>query len=256
MNDVVGHRLRELVRRWGTTACREARRFEGLLRDACPDHPLECNVLILALKLQIPSELHDAAVPLDTAAAGRLAGRLTGQFAVAPDAAAWAVRTWALALDVPLPLAPVAPAAPPTATTGKKPAASFDSLLDRATAMRMYGRWDAALLAAEALVEHYPAAMEGYYARALVFNEKGNSTGDLSHFRRAVADLTRAIELGAAGHADPDDLASAYYNRGTIRFDDLGEVGPAVEDINRALALRPDQPGAREALKRIALRRR
>src|SRR5918998_3222507 len=101
MNDAPRQTLRELIARHGPGLCSDARRCEGLLRDLCGEHRREINILVSALKERVPLDLLAAqsAMPRGLLAA-RLAKRLEDQLALTPEAARWAVDSWALALGV------------------------------------------------------------------------------------------------------------------------------------------------------------
>lgn len=93
--------LRRIVAKYGSDLGGNARRSEGLLKDLCGEYRREINVLTNAI---------DERVPLDLMAAGksvprellltRLARRLEDNLGLTPEAAVWAVDSWALALGV------------------------------------------------------------------------------------------------------------------------------------------------------------
>ena len=98
--DVVREKLCELVVRFGTSVCEEVPRCEGLLRDLCPGHRAEVNLLVTALRERVVSELVKPAssgVPVEFLL-GRLGKRLEEEHGLTADAARWAVESWALAL--------------------------------------------------------------------------------------------------------------------------------------------------------------
>lgn len=101
MNDAPRQTLRALVARHGPGLCSDARRCEALLRDHAGAHRREVNTLVSALKERVPLDLLAAqsAMPRSLLVA-RLAKRLEDQLALTPEAARWAVDSWALALGV------------------------------------------------------------------------------------------------------------------------------------------------------------
>jgi len=83
---------------------RESKRCEGLLRDYFgKTHTRELNILLLALKEQVPQSLdsHKAhlGIPLQSIMM-RLERRLTNHYGIEKDLANWAVTSWAVALEL------------------------------------------------------------------------------------------------------------------------------------------------------------
>jgi hypothetical protein len=116
MNAVARQTLMELVATYGHGLCHDPRRCEGLLRDFCGQYRREIFVLVHAAKAGIAAELLAPPGPTPAPAViGRLARRLEEDLAFAPDAARWAVESWALALGV---LAQPLPAPAPDAGAG------------------------------------------------------------------------------------------------------------------------------------------
>lgn len=101
MNELPRQILRQILAKHGKEICSDARRCENLLRDLCGSYRREINVLINALEQHIPLDLLAAnrSMPLEVLFA-RLEKRLEEQTALTPEAARWAVETWALALDL------------------------------------------------------------------------------------------------------------------------------------------------------------
>ncbi|HWS55297.1 MAG TPA: hypothetical protein VN228_14265, partial [Pyrinomonadaceae bacterium] len=101
MSDVPRQTLRALIARHGPDLCGDARRCEALLRDLCGGHRREINLLVAAQRERVPLDLLAArrSMPRDLLLA-RLARRLEDHLALTPDAARWAVESWALALGV------------------------------------------------------------------------------------------------------------------------------------------------------------
>src|SRR5262245_51433133 len=112
MNDLPRQKLRELIAEHGPQLCDDHKSCRSLLRQRCPDHKKEVNLLIDALQEHVADELRTAPTgqpiePLVT----RLAAALQGDLDLSPEDARWAVETWAIALG--LMTAPAAPSPPP-----------------------------------------------------------------------------------------------------------------------------------------------
>jgi hypothetical protein len=120
--DHVRATLRDLVVQHGAEAMvDDPRRCRALLTDLCPEHPREVSVLAAAVEVDIPRRLLADGTRLGV---GPLAARLEQARGLAPEAAHWAVETWAHALGVPG-SAPRAtsppPAQPPAKPTPREP---------------------------------------------------------------------------------------------------------------------------------------
>ena len=99
MDDTTRHALCQLVAKYGRDVADDAKRCEGLIRDFCPGHRREANVLIAALKERVPAELLMSSVTLPKVAVlARLAKRLHDNLGIDEGFALWAVESWALAL--------------------------------------------------------------------------------------------------------------------------------------------------------------
>jgi hypothetical protein len=93
--------LRQLIRHYGVPLHTNPRRVEALLQDLCGQYPREIFVLVHAQEMQIPQALlGGGASAQDPAQWQRLSRRLQDRLAFTPEAADWAVQSWALALDV------------------------------------------------------------------------------------------------------------------------------------------------------------
>lgn len=101
MNELPRQILRQILAKHGKEICSDARRCENLLRDLCGSYRREINVLINALEDRVPLDLLAAnrSMPLEVLLA-RLEKRLEEQTALTPEAARWAVESWALALNL------------------------------------------------------------------------------------------------------------------------------------------------------------
>ena len=99
MDDAARHALCQLIAKYGREATGDARRCEALLRDFCPQHRREANVLVSALKERVPAELLSSSVGLPKSVMlARLSKRLHDNVGIDECFARWAVDSWALAL--------------------------------------------------------------------------------------------------------------------------------------------------------------
>lgn len=93
--------LRQLIRMYGPALSNDPRRVEGFLHDLCGQHTREIFVLVHAQEAKIPAELLAAGgLAGDPALWQRLSRRLQDRMAFSPEAADWAVQSWALALNI------------------------------------------------------------------------------------------------------------------------------------------------------------
>ena len=99
MNNLPRQKLCELIARFGTSLCDEPGRCEGYLRDYCPQHRREVNVLVTALKESVAADLLSVSesMPVEVVL-GRLVKRLRDHHGTEEQTARWAVESWALAL--------------------------------------------------------------------------------------------------------------------------------------------------------------
>lgn len=93
--------LRAIVAQYSPSVCDDPRRFKSLLHDLYGGHPRDINILVAALEEHVAADLRAShgSVPLEVTLA-RLIKRLQDNRALAPDAAQWAVHSWAVALGV------------------------------------------------------------------------------------------------------------------------------------------------------------
>jgi hypothetical protein len=113
MHDEPRQKLRKLIIEYGRSLCDDPRRCEALLKDYCGQYKREIFVLVGALRNRVADDLLKASsgVPQSILLA-RLNKQLEEELAMTPEAAHWAVESWALALGViaqPLPVAKPAP---------------------------------------------------------------------------------------------------------------------------------------------------
>ena len=93
--------LKQLVATRGIDLCRERARLEGLLRDLCPTRRQEVSALVQAVQAGVATGLAGrAATEADLLMIRRLVFQLHAEQGTAVELAAWAVSTWATALDV------------------------------------------------------------------------------------------------------------------------------------------------------------
>ena len=99
MHDAPSQKLCELIIEYGRSLCDDPRRCEALPKDYCGQHKREIFVLISALKNRVAEDLlkAPAGIPQSMVLA-RLNKRLEDELAMTPEAAHWAVESWALAL--------------------------------------------------------------------------------------------------------------------------------------------------------------
>lgn len=99
MNGFVRQQLRAIVARHGISICEDPLRCQGLLRDACYQYPREVNLIVAALQGGVPQGILSSTnqIPL-VSLMSRLSVRLEEEFSFPADKAAWAVRSWAIAL--------------------------------------------------------------------------------------------------------------------------------------------------------------
>lgn len=93
--------LAKIVVQYGDELIDDPRRTEALLNDLCGKHNREIFVLIQAQRRRVPAELRAAPAWMPTSTTvNRLTRQLEGQLALTPEAAAWAVESWAVALGL------------------------------------------------------------------------------------------------------------------------------------------------------------
>ncbi|MEJ7616941.1 MAG: hypothetical protein WKF30_08280 [Pyrinomonadaceae bacterium] len=101
MNALPRQTLARIVARHGRKIYDSPRRLEALLRDLCGAHRREINVLVGALEERVAADLMRSgnSVPREVVLA-QLVKRLRDNLAYTPEAARWAVDSWAVALGV------------------------------------------------------------------------------------------------------------------------------------------------------------
>lgn len=93
--------LAKIVEKYGDELISDPRRTEALLNDLCGKHTREIFVLIQAQRRRVPAELRESPrwIPTSTTI-NRLITNLENQLALTPEAATWAVESWAIALGL------------------------------------------------------------------------------------------------------------------------------------------------------------
>lgn len=101
MNLEAARKLQEIIGEYGPTLWDDARRFEALLKDLCPQHEREVFLLACAVRQRVPADLlaSQNGQPLEVALA-RLTRRLSEDLFLAEDAARWAVESVAVAVGI------------------------------------------------------------------------------------------------------------------------------------------------------------
>ena len=96
--------LEKILTDYGRTVLQNPRQVENLFKDLCyePEHKREVNVLILALKENIPDELINNQ-PINDMLVMRLIKKLDDAYFIPAQQAQSAIETWAKALNIALP---------------------------------------------------------------------------------------------------------------------------------------------------------
>jgi formylglycine-generating enzyme required for sulfatase activity len=184
MNSEILTRVCSMVERFGPEVVLDVRRCEGLLRDLCAHFPRELNVLLAGLRASIPQELHRTPVDGRGVAAARLARKLEDDYAMAPEAARWAVESWMVALsDVTSNPAP--PGTTPSSSSpglrnaaspvGSRLIAETERLLDEALALGQAGDWSGAVEVCDDVLVLDPGHAEAQRLRALAVRRRDRS---------------------------------------------------------------------------------
>ena len=108
MNDLPRAVLKDIIGRYGSSLAQDPIRCEGLLRDSCSKCSREIFVLVNAARQRVPADLIAPrhALPLSLMK-GFLAKRLQDELGFSDEASRWAVESWADALGIIDPKAPV-----------------------------------------------------------------------------------------------------------------------------------------------------
>jgi formylglycine-generating enzyme required for sulfatase activity len=196
MNDEMLTQVRSMIERFGPEVVLDVRRCEGLLRDLCAHFPRELNVLLAGLRAGIPQELHRTPVDGRGVAAARLARKLEDDYAMAADAASWAVNAWVSALggartSAPSPStsSPSRGGSPPSAENPANSASRrariaqrVERMLDEAADHEHRGEWSAAVEVYDDVLAMDPghAEAQGLRAAAVRRRDRGVFAGPAS----------------------------------------------------------------------------
>lgn len=113
-------KLAEIIARYGQVVCEEPRHLELLLRDSCPEHRREVNLLLSALREGMPARLMESRVRPDIDV---LARQLSYETGITVEFARWAVESWQVALNSgerPEPVSKATPAKAPVLVEQRK----------------------------------------------------------------------------------------------------------------------------------------
>lgn len=130
MKDQPRQVLCDLMTKYGQDLSNDGQRCEALLRDFCGKARSEISILIAALREGIVTELRSSKQTVPTGVLlARLDQKLQDHLYLQPEAAMWAVDTWAIALGViQQPRSPISPAPDPDPDDNKsesQPSSSY-----------------------------------------------------------------------------------------------------------------------------------
>jgi len=101
MIDIPRQQLRILLQEYGREICAQPRRLEPLLRNICPEHRREVNLLFGAYKEHVAEDLlAEEETPPDHEVFIRLVAQVRSHLRISEQEARWAVESWAVALGV------------------------------------------------------------------------------------------------------------------------------------------------------------
>lgn len=101
MNDLPRQKLKQIITQYGRTLSEDPKLCEALLRDFCGQYRKEINVIVIAIKEGVATDLLNSqnSVPSNLLLA-RMTKRLADRMGMSPEVADWVVDTWALALGI------------------------------------------------------------------------------------------------------------------------------------------------------------
>ena len=110
MPDIPRQQLAYILKQFGRSICDDPKRCEALLKDLCPHHKREVNLLLAALREGVAKELLNASplVPIESTIK-RLTLKIHDNLGIAEHLAQWAVESWALVLVVQFNSSPITP---------------------------------------------------------------------------------------------------------------------------------------------------
>jgi tetratricopeptide (TPR) repeat protein len=237
----VASQLKALIEQHGITLCNDPKRCRALLLDICGNYKKEIHVLVSALENGIPGELLSSQnVPFEILR-NRLVKKLSGEFALADQAAGWSIDTWAFALEIQNKMPDIA-----GELIGKG-----DLLLDQGKheeALKFFEKaleidprdvhvWNLKGICLGEIGKHYDAMH--CYEKALSFdsqyvhawNNKGFALNQLRRFEEALRCLDKAVEI------DPQHF-DAWNNKGWALYN-LNRYEEALRCYDKALEIDP-----------------
>ncbi len=110
MPDIPRQQLAYILKQFGRSICDDPKRCEALLKDLCPHHKREVNLLLAALREGVAKELLNASplVPIESTIK-RLTSKMHDNLGTAEHLAQWTVESWALVLGVEFNSSAIAP---------------------------------------------------------------------------------------------------------------------------------------------------
>ncbi len=110
MPDIPRQQLAYILTQFGRSICDDPKRCEALLKDLCPHHKREVNLLLSALREGVTKELLNASplVPIESTI-NRLTLKMHDNLGTAEHLAQWAVESWALVLGIQFNSSTIAP---------------------------------------------------------------------------------------------------------------------------------------------------
>ena len=226
MNATPRRRLRELLGQHGIELVSDARRTKGLLLDLCTDQKLEVSLLCAAQEERVTADLLKMpAGPPKPFFLDQLARRLQQRRGLTPEAARWAVDSWALALGIVssaelsnTPPAAPTPPPPPRMSTPPPPRSAAGTQTQAAYAMPHVRSSRAELVTAlfQGAMTAGPWALNSVRAVTRVFRTLRHTTRalreiDPAHFPRAAAIVLGGALVGALSWAPGGVLGGAFY---------------------------------------------
>ena len=149
--------LHYIISHYGRSVCDEPKRCEGLLKDLCPQHKREVNLLMGALREGVAKELlkPNQLLPLETVIS-RLSHKLHDELGFDSALAQWAVESWALVLGVKFNSVVIVPSADKgKAGMGSPQIATPIMPIDQAAALQQIKQQQAQSSASQAIIDQF-----------------------------------------------------------------------------------------------------